>query len=102
MRGGFPAIPNFTDPTWQALHSDPHLVASILDGKGSQMPAFNGRISIAGAHNLVASIRAWNPAPPQPTASKLTDFEMRFRGLEQQFNDLERQQYELTHPRQKP
>ena len=27
-----------TDPIWQALHIDPQLVASILDGRGSQLP----------------------------------------------------------------
>jgi Cytochrome C oxidase, cbb3-type, subunit III len=37
-RGRLREIPNLTDASWQAKRSDAQLLASILDGKGTEMP----------------------------------------------------------------
>ncbi len=46
---GFPAIhtPNFTDPRWQASHTDAQLKSAITHGKlgAGRMPAFQGQLS---------------------------------------------------------
>src|SRR5437764_2316069 len=45
VRDSMPEIPNFTEASWQARWSDAQLMAAILDGKGSEMPPWSGRIS---------------------------------------------------------
>ena len=42
-RGRLPEIPNFTDAGWQARRDDAQLMASILDGKGDEMPPDAGK-----------------------------------------------------------
>jgi mono/diheme cytochrome c family protein len=41
-RASMPEIPDFTDASWQARRSDARLLASILDGKGKEMPPWRG------------------------------------------------------------
>jgi mono/diheme cytochrome c family protein len=91
MRARALAVPNFTDPTWHAKRSDPQLLASILDGKGTRMPAFRGRVSEKDARELIAYVRAACRTQPRPAASTPSDFEKRFRQLEQQFDDLQKE-----------
>src|SRR5262249_13765164 len=45
VRRRHPGIPDFTDASWQAGRSDGQLRASILDGKGKEMPSFRGKVS---------------------------------------------------------
>lgn len=45
---GYPAIktPNFTDPKWQAAHTDKELQDAILDGvPGTAMVSFQGKLN---------------------------------------------------------
>jgi ubiquinol-cytochrome c reductase cytochrome b subunit len=92
MKGAMPAIPDFANRSWQQAADDSRLAAGILDGKGTLMPAFRGRITDEGAQDLVAYVRAFGPArgvtPARPPAS---DFEVRFRELQEQWNELHRQ-----------
>src|SRR5262249_5312287 len=53
-----PEIPNFTDTSWQARRSDGQLLASVLDGKGKEMPPFREKISAEQARSLVAYVRS--------------------------------------------
>jgi mono/diheme cytochrome c family protein len=57
-RRRYPDIPDFTDPGWQAQHSDAQMLASILDGKGAEMPALSHDISQEQARALLPYIRA--------------------------------------------
>ncbi len=98
MRANLPSIPNFTDPTWQARQSDAQLVASVLEGSGARMPAFRGRIDTETAHHLISYIRTLGPTRTRLTGFSSTDFEARFRQLEQQFRELERRSRELSPP----
>jgi mono/diheme cytochrome c family protein/uncharacterized membrane protein len=61
-----PAIPDFTDAPWQGQRSATQLLAAILDGKGSDMPPWRGKISEDQARGLVASVRAFAPATESP------------------------------------
>jgi mono/diheme cytochrome c family protein len=96
MRASLSTIPNFADPAWHTRRRDPQLVASILTGKGTAMPAFGGRISEQDARDLAAYVRGVNPTRTQPATSAPTDFESRFRQLEQEYGDLERQIRKLS------
>jgi mono/diheme cytochrome c family protein len=92
MRASMPRIPDFSDRSWQESHSDSQFVVSILNGKGSLMPAFQGRVNNDQARDLVAYLRALGP--PRPTGSEppqANDFANQFEQLQQQWNELDRQ-----------
>src|SRR5437660_1590425 len=44
-RKRMPEIPDFTRASWQKRRSDARLLASILDGRGADMPAHRGKIT---------------------------------------------------------
>jgi mono/diheme cytochrome c family protein len=102
MRASLPALPDFTAPRWHAARSDPQLVASILGGKGTQMPSFRDRLGPAEARTLAAQVRAFGPgpaaSPSRANAAAADDFESRFRQLQQQFDSLDRQSRALSTP----
>jgi mono/diheme cytochrome c family protein len=107
MRSAMPTIPDFTVGAWQDSKDRAELALSILDGKGTLMPAFRERISEDDAQNLVAYIRAFGPRPTRPVesaapAAPVSDFENRFRRLEGQWDELEKQLRALPPPRAIP
>jgi quinol-cytochrome oxidoreductase complex cytochrome b subunit/mono/diheme cytochrome c family protein len=102
IKPAMPMIPDFTNRGWQETVRDPQLAVSILDGKGTLMPAFRGRVTDEQARDLTAYVRAFGPAKtPTPVAAP-TDFEQRFRELQDQWNELERQLRELPKTPPKP
>jgi quinol-cytochrome oxidoreductase complex cytochrome b subunit/mono/diheme cytochrome c family protein len=102
IRATMPAIPDFSSRTWQEGVSNPQLVVSILDGKGTYMPSFRGRINDDQAQDLAAYVRAFGPVRPAPPEAAASDFEQRFRELQQQWNELQKQLQELSKPPRKP
>ena len=54
-------IPDFTNASWQARRADAQLLASILDGKGEDMPPQRGKIGEEQVRSLVAYVRAFAP-----------------------------------------
>jgi quinol-cytochrome oxidoreductase complex cytochrome b subunit/mono/diheme cytochrome c family protein len=101
LRSGMPKIPDFANPAWQSGVSNAQLAASILDGKGTQMPAFRGRVRLGQSRDLAAYIRAFGPHRAPPPDSSGGDFERRFRDLENQWEELQRQLRELSAPPRK-
>lgn len=83
-----PHAPDFTDPRWHQSRSASVLVVSIQDGKGTQMPAFGGRLSDAEVREVVAYIRSFAPASPTASENSPDGFETRFRELEEEFERL--------------
>jgi mono/diheme cytochrome c family protein/uncharacterized membrane protein len=63
LRRRRPEIPNFTESSWQARRSDAQLLASILDGKGQEMPPWREKLSEKQARGLAAYVRAFASAP---------------------------------------
>src|SRR5208283_2792450 len=63
-------IPDFTDASWQARRSDAQLLASILNGKGDDMPPVRGKISEDEARGLVAYLRAFAPTVKKSSQEK--------------------------------
>jgi mono/diheme cytochrome c family protein len=91
LRAQMPPIPDFTNSTWQMQHTDPKLAVSILDGKGTLMPANRGRITDAQARDLVSYLRSFGPRTLQKKGPvSESEFEKAFRELEQRWNELEK------------
>ena len=58
---GYPAIktPNFTDPKWQAAHSDKELMGAIENGvSGTAMPSFKGKLDHEQMEAMLKYIRS--------------------------------------------
>jgi len=55
------------------------------------MPAFRGRVNDEQARDLAAYIRAFGPTPAAPSEVPASDFERRFRELQDQWNELQKQ-----------
>ncbi|HEV2948496.1 MAG TPA: cytochrome b N-terminal domain-containing protein [Gemmataceae bacterium] len=91
MRAAMPSIPDFTSRAWQTGSSTPQLLNSILDGKGTLMPPFRGRVNEEQARDLAAYVRAFGPASAAPSEVPTGDFERRFRELQDQWNELQKQ-----------
>jgi mono/diheme cytochrome c family protein len=96
MRPNLPEIPDFTLHSWQSGRTSPQLTVSILDGKGTGMPAFRDRLSGDEARDLVAFVRAFDPMQGQPSSTTMDQFEARFRELEAEFESLRQQSRALS------
>ena len=91
LRAQLPPIPDFTNPNWQMQHTDLKLVVSIMDGKGTLMPANRGRITDAQARDLVAYLRSFGPRTLHKKGPvSESEFEKSFRELERRWNELEK------------
>jgi mono/diheme cytochrome c family protein len=102
MRPGMPTLPDFTGPTWQEAKKEGQLAGEVLDGKGSLMPAFRGRVSADQAGDLVAYVRAFGPARTSGAKPSASDFERRFLKLRQEWDELDKQLRALTPKRSGP
>jgi mono/diheme cytochrome c family protein len=94
MRPVLPPIPDFTSPAFYKEHTDAQLLVSILDGKGTLMPANRGRITEDQAADLVPYVRAFGPqslTTRRAPAGSDSEFERSFRQLESQWNELEKE-----------
>jgi mono/diheme cytochrome c family protein len=99
QRDRLPEIPDFRDPAWHRGRNDFQLTASILDGKGTRMPAFQERLHDRQVQELVQYLRCLapaGPAPGRPAANSTGDFERRFDQLRRELRDLQRQFNELS------
>jgi mono/diheme cytochrome c family protein len=95
-------VPDFTRATWQAKRRDEQLLASILDGKGSQMPPFSDRLSSEEARQLVAHVRRLGPHQSnRPAELSTTDFERRYRELEEEMKALRKQYRKVAPPEER-
>jgi mono/diheme cytochrome c family protein len=101
LRPSMPPIPDFTSRAWQAGVSKPQLAVSILEGKGTLMPSFRGRVSESQAQDLAAYVRAFGPERPAARESPAadSDFEKQFRDLQSEWDELQKQLRELREPR---
>jgi mono/diheme cytochrome c family protein/uncharacterized membrane protein len=97
-----PKIPDFTRPEWHKQRSDAQLTTSILEGKETDMPAFDGKLSEQEIRDLLAYVRTFGERAqvPKPTSD---DSERQFRQLQEKSRRL-RQQFEEAQkqPRERP
>jgi len=98
-----PGVPDFTRRVWQEQKSDAQLIVSILDGRGSSMPAFRGRLDQTMAKELVAHVRAFanGSAKNSSTPRSSKDFETQIQKLQKEYEGLKKQLEELT-PKEAP
>jgi mono/diheme cytochrome c family protein len=97
-----PAIPDFTRHPWHERRGDAQITASILNGKGKEMPAFGGKISQDQAKNLVAYLRRFDPMSTATAPASESSFEKRFQELEKEMEALHKQYRDLEQPPKKP
>ncbi|HEV3444696.1 MAG TPA: c-type cytochrome [Gemmataceae bacterium] len=92
MRPSMPPIPDFTSRAFHEKRSNAELIVSILDGKGTLMPANRGRVTEEQAGDLAAYVRAFGPKlfTAQVRTSD-AEFEKKFQQLQQQWNELEKE-----------
>jgi quinol-cytochrome oxidoreductase complex cytochrome b subunit/mono/diheme cytochrome c family protein len=106
LKPKMPTLPDFTNRRWQEGVSDPQLAASILEGKGTLMPAAQGRVTDDQAKALVAYIRAFGPARPKPKdeakGAVPGKFEQDFHKLEEEWAELQKRLKELKGKPAKP
>jgi mono/diheme cytochrome c family protein len=84
-------IPDFTSGAWQSDRSDPELLVSILDGKGTQMLANRGRVTEEQARDLVAYVRAFGP--PIEGRLEASEWKRRFDALQWEYEAVEKQRW---------
>jgi mono/diheme cytochrome c family protein len=95
LRDQTPSIPDFTSQVWQGRRSPPQLSTTILEGKGTAMPAFRGKLNEAQLRDLVAYLRAFAPQPASASIAPDSDFKRRFGQLTQELDELKRQYRDL-------
>jgi mono/diheme cytochrome c family protein len=98
MRPVLPPIPDFTNAAWHKERSDAQLRVSILEGKGTMMPANRGRVTEEQAGDLVAFVRTFGPAEllANKTGAVDSDFGKSFRQLQEQWNQLAKELQKLN------
>jgi mono/diheme cytochrome c family protein len=96
MRDNLPRIPDFSLSAWQDRRSDPQLIVSILDGKGTHMPSFRTKVAREQASELVALVRTFGPARQRPATNGIDDFEARMRQLSDELEKLREQSRALS------
>ena len=96
LRDQTPSIPDFTSQVWQQRRSPPELTTTILEGKGTVMPAFRGKLNEAQIRDLVTYLRAFAPQPASASVGSETDFKRRFGQLTQELDDLKKQYQDLS------
>jgi mono/diheme cytochrome c family protein len=89
-RSEMPRLPDFRRAAWQSFRPDAVLLASIINGRGTEMPPFQGELTAAQAREVLGVVRAFGPER-RPTADVAAgDFNSRFQELEREFEELER------------
>jgi len=96
LRAQMPAIPDFASSVWQQRRSDSQVTTTILEGKGTAMPTFRGKLDEEEVRNLLAHLRTLAPISTSATKEPPTDFKQRFQRLQQEMDNLNRQYRALS------
>jgi mono/diheme cytochrome c family protein len=91
VRERFAEIPNFRDESWQEERSDAEFRASIVDGKGTHMPGFGVQLTDEQIRSLVDYVRGFDSTPRKRGSASASDFEERFRQLQEELRELQKQ-----------
>jgi mono/diheme cytochrome c family protein len=107
MRSSMPTISSFAQPSWQEGPSNAQLLVSILEGKGTLMPAFRDRVTNEQARDLVAYVRAFGPVAAKPArgaapSAPVSDPDKQLQELQKQWENLQKQLEEMPPAPKKP
>jgi mono/diheme cytochrome c family protein len=97
-RAAMPPLPDFTVKQWQLDRTNLQLKVSILDGKGTSMPFWRGKVSPELAQSLVTYVRGFGPpglfasqaAPASEFANSFDSLQKEWDALEAQLKSLSR------------
>jgi mono/diheme cytochrome c family protein/uncharacterized membrane protein len=101
-RNLYPDIPDLTNADWHGRRTDEQLSASILDGKGNDMPPMRSKINAEQARGLVAHVRSLAPTKDRKEPEKkkafasTSDFEKEMRRLQEEWDELQKKSRELA------
>ena len=85
--------------THQTLIRSPVIVGeAVRQAQLGSLPSFAGRVSPDQAQALVAYVRAFGPEPTRADEVPASDFEKRFREMQAEWEELQRQMRELQKP----
>ena len=98
VRGAMPAVPDFTSRAWQSGRDGAQLSVSVLEGKGSLMPPWRGKVSADQARDLVTYVRAFGPGGPPAGGAAPSECGARCRRLKGQWDELDKQAQSLLRP----
>ena len=96
MRAQLPRIPDFASPDWHPKRSDAELATSILEGKGTAMPPFGGKLAEPQVREVITYVRSLVPAADRPISKPSRDFRRRFEQLRDELERLDRQYRALS------
>jgi mono/diheme cytochrome c family protein len=94
-------IPDFTRAAFHKGRTDAELRVSILEGKGTQMPTFAGKVSEEQSRDLVRLIRGANPERTTTAPADATELDRRFAELEKEMEALRKEFKEIERARRK-
>jgi hypothetical protein len=83
-------IPDFTSRDWHAQRTEGGLKISILEGKGTAMPSFEGRLNASRAIKLVAYVRSLAGLTASSGPAPASDFDQRFQKMMLELEELKR------------
>ena len=96
-RAAMPPLPDFTVKQWQLDRTNPQLKVSILDGKGTYMPTWRGKVSPELAQSLVTYIRGFGPPGLFASqAAPASEFAKSFDALQKEWDALESQMKSMS------
>ncbi len=99
VRVAMPPIPDFTARDWQSTHNSALLSVSILEGKGTLMPPWRGKITPDQARDLVAYVRTFGPADLIASEKSSSDFGSRFLMLKKEWDEINQEIQTLSRPK---
>ena len=96
LRGMLRNLPDFSAAGWKQRSKPGRIAATILEGRGTNMPAFRGRLNRAELDALITYITQLGPdgAPRDP--APVDAFERRLAELRSEFDALRRAYRELA------
>jgi len=93
-----PALPDFTSRDWQMSRNKSQLATSIMEGKGTAMPPWRGQVTPELVQDLVAFVRTFGPAGSTAPTTAKSEFAVRFKELQKQYDELNLQVQALSRP----
>ncbi len=93
-----PALPDFSSRDWQSSRNKSQLVTSIMEGKGTAMPPWRAQVTPELAQDLVAFVRTFGPAGSTAPTTANSEFAVRYKELQKQYDELSHQVQALSRP----
>jgi len=98
VRSDVRAAPDFTSASWQESRGLSRVRISILEGRGSRMPSFQGRLSEVEAGKLAEFVRSFSGAPSPSAVGSRDEFDRQFRDLMAELDNLKQLYYATNGP----